>query len=191
MTKGTKFLLAIILVAVYSISLWGILSDSPIGAKYMFAALGLIAIAVTLYLLWPSKKTSPKPQKVPVPSVVASIPSYTKTRESYQFKVAGVTFKNGNKSRQTILRAIYFGDEPYDDELVLYHLKKYDFEGETAVAVYAKDEQIGNVPRVELPFVLEHFDDIIDVDVDVYGGGTNENGEKLSYGAKATIIYKI
>ncbi len=190
MKKGTIFLIIFLFLIIEIIGFAGILGDTPIAAKFLFGGLAFGGCIAMIIFLWPPKKAYVNTQKVAPPPAVTFSP-HVRTCDSYQFKVAGVTFKNGRKSRQTILRAIYFGDEPYDDELVLYHLKKYEFEGELAVAVYAKNEQIGNVPRADLPFILEHFDDIVDVDVDVYGGGTNENREKLSYGAKATIIYKI
>ena len=49
-----------------------------------------------------------------------------------EFKVAGVTFKNGRKTRQAILRAMKWQDPPYDK--VQITLQRYDFE-------------IGNVPK--------------------------------------------
>ena len=96
MGKGTKFIISIILAVIYLISLWGILSDSPIGAKYMFATLAFIAICVTVYLLWPNKKKSAKVIKIETPTTDYIV-------ESFSFKVKGVTFSNGNKSRQAIL----------------------------------------------------------------------------------------
>lgn len=62
-----------------------------------------------------------------------------------EFKVAGVTFKNGRKTRQALIRAIKFKDPPYDKEVVIT-LERYDFEGRLAIGVYANGEQLGNVP---------------------------------------------
>ena len=62
-----------------------------------------------------------------------------------EFKVAGVTFKNGRKTRQAILRAMKWQDPPYDK--VEITLQRYDFEGSVAIGVYANGEQIGNVPK--------------------------------------------
>lgn len=62
-----------------------------------------------------------------------------------EFKVAGVTFKNGRKTRQAILRAMKWQDPPYDK--VEITLQRYDFEGSIAIGVYANGEQIGNVPK--------------------------------------------
>ncbi len=197
MSKGTKFLLAIVLVAVYSISLWGILSDSPIGATYMFAALAFVAICVTVFLLWPSKNKVAKVIKIETPANDYIV-------ESFSFKVKGVTFSNGNKSRQSILKKLFWdgywknqgsyefegqeSEEESEGEVVCT-LRRYEFEGSPAIGVYANDDQIGNVPKEDVPFVLDILDSISSVIVQIYGGGTNDNGEKLNFGANATILY--
>lgn len=62
-----------------------------------------------------------------------------------EFKVAGVTFKNGRKTRQAILRAMKWQDPPYDK--VQITLQRYDFEGSIAIGVYVNGDQIGNVPK--------------------------------------------
>lgn len=62
-----------------------------------------------------------------------------------EFNVAGVSFKNGKKTRQALIRAIKFKDPPYD-KAVEITLERYDFEGSLAIGVYANGEQLGNVP---------------------------------------------
>lgn len=62
-----------------------------------------------------------------------------------EFKVAGVTFKNGRKTRQALIRAIKFHDAPYDKEVNIT-FDRYDYEGKLAIGVYANGEQLGNVP---------------------------------------------
>ena len=62
-----------------------------------------------------------------------------------EFKVVGVTFKNGRKTRQALIRAIKWHDAPFDKEVNIT-FEKYDFEGKTAIGVYANGEQLGNVP---------------------------------------------
>lgn len=62
-----------------------------------------------------------------------------------EFKVAGVTFKNGRRTRQAILRAMKYRDQGF--EQVQIQLAKYDFEGSLAIGVFANGEQIGNVPK--------------------------------------------
>lgn len=63
-----------------------------------------------------------------------------------EFKVAGVTFKNGRKTRQALLRAMKWKDEPFDKKVDIT-FERYDYEGELAISVLANGEQIGNVPK--------------------------------------------
>lgn len=62
-----------------------------------------------------------------------------------EFNVAGVSFKNGRKTRQALIRAIKYQDPPYD-KTVEITLERYDYEGSLAIGVYANGEQLGNVP---------------------------------------------
>ena len=82
-------------------------------------------------------------------SVVKKITGY----REMEFKVTGVTFKNGRKSRQALLRALKWHDEPFDKEVEIT-FERYEFEGELAIGVYANKQQIGNVPRE----LIEGFD---------------------------------
>lgn len=75
------------------------------------------------------------------------------------FRVVGVTFKNGRKSRQTILRHMKFKDPPYNREEIDMTLEPYKFEDEDAVGVYVEGEQVGNISRNDLPWLLEHWKD--------------------------------
>lgn len=67
---------------------------------------------------------------------------------------AGVTFKNGRRQRQTILRQMKFKDEPYSGWVELT-LKKTEFNGEPAVEIWTdQDEQVGYIGKKDLPEVL-------------------------------------
>ena len=73
---------------------------------------------------------------------------------SKSFHVVGVTFCNGKKSRQSILRKLGKGfGEGYD----VIRLERYLYEGEDAIAVYVQGEQAGNISREDLPWLLEHW----------------------------------
>lgn len=114
----------------------------------------------------------------------------TSNNEYYTFKVAGVTFKNGRKTRQAILRKIKWKDEPFNG-FIAYTLEQYEFEGETAVGIYANGEQIGNVPRENLDYILNNWDRIAAVySVSVYGGNKKDDGTYTNLGAEATISLK-
>jgi hypothetical protein len=62
------------------------------------------------------------------------------------FNVAGVTFKNGRKTRQAILRKIKFEDEPFC-KIESVEFEPYEFDGEQAYYIKVNGETIGNVPR--------------------------------------------
>lgn len=101
------------------------------------------------------------------------------------FHVAGVTFKNGRRSRQTILRQIRFRDPPYS-KTPEFRLVRYLFEGEDAVAVYANDEIVGFIGKYDLPQVLEQWEDYYEVsDYEVIGGGQDR-----SYGLVIRVCFK-
>ena len=109
--------------------------------------------------------------------------------EELIIKVAGVTFKNGRKSRQTILRKIKFKDEPFDKRLDI-KLEQYDFEGRPAIGIYVNGEMIGNVPKDKTQFFIDNADRMIGISgMEIVGGGT-VNGEKLSYGVRIKITMK-
>ena len=101
-----------------------------------------------------------------------------------EFKVVGVTFKNGRRSRQTILRQIYFKDQPYDKPPRI-RLEQYEYEGKPAFSVWANDEQVGNIGKDDIPNLLslwERYDSV--TEFTVYGGG-----EGRSYGMKIMVRF--
>jgi len=103
--------------------------------------------------------------------------------------VAGVTFKNEKRSRQTILGQIYHEKPPYIGDIDI-HLEKYEFEDEPAVGVYTNDEQLGNISRDDLDYVLSRWDDYREVSAfDVIGGGKSYESEKLNYGLQIRIEF--
>lgn len=116
--------------------------------------------------------------------------------EKYTFvpiTVAGVTFKNGRRSRQTILRAIFWKDDPYRS-VENVELVPTAFNGEPAVEIWVSSkkerELIGYVPKEEASYVHSHmhlFDGYFDFEV--YGGGNASDGTKLSYGASITLRF--
>ena len=104
--------------------------------------------------------------------------------EYLSFKIAGVTFKNGRRSRQTILRQINFRDPPYDRDPEI-RLEKCDFEGEPAFAVYTGEEQVGYIGKQDIPEVLKRWDKYVGVaEFSVYGGGPGRN-----YGATVKLKF--
>ena len=113
--------------------------------------------------------------------LIASAHAYDYSRI---FRVVGVTFKNGKRERQTILRQIKNGSGPYEIE-PSFRLERYLFEGEDAVAVYADEEQVGNIARDDLKWLMDHWDEYFEVDeYDITGGGD------LSYGLQIRVSFR-
>lgn len=130
--------------------------------------------------------------KSPAPASVENVEPKKPEYIFERFNVAGVTFKNGRKSRQTILRKIKFRDEPYSDGLDL-GLSYYEYEGAPAYNVTVNDEIIGSVPADKVAYIDELMvaGKIVGVTyIKVYGGGRDSDGNPLSYGAEITIKIK-
>lgn len=105
-----------------------------------------------------------------------NINSHRKIYASLSFKVSGVTFKTGRKSRQVMLKNMYFKNTPpFDDEITIT-FKRYDFEGNLAIGVYANDLQIGNVPLNLVKTFDEYWISDYVASFDVYGGGSKNWG---------------
>lgn len=112
----------------------------------------------------------------------------------YEFvpvRVAGVTFKNGRRHRQTILRQIYWKDEPYHKGIEVT-LRQGEYEGQPTVEVWANEEQIGFVPKEQLPFFLNNWHRYHSAfDLEVSGGGNMPDGEQVPFGAEFTARFTV
>lgn len=105
-------------------------------------------------------------------------------------KVAGVTFKNEKgASRQAILRKIRFNDAPFD-KYIEVEIRQYEYEGKPAYGIYANNLQIGNIPADCTQFISQNIERLESIsNIDVYGGGRNEEGYAISYGCKITLRF--
>lgn len=103
------------------------------------------------------------------------------------FTVAGVTFKNGRKTRQGILRALKWGDE----EIESVTLEPYEWEGKPAVYVKVNDQIIGNIPADTVETFLEYEQKYKrdNIHCRVYGGNKLDDGSRTNYGSEITIRY--
>lgn len=103
------------------------------------------------------------------------------------FKVAGVTFKNGRKTRQAILRALKWGDE----EIETVDLEPYEWEGKPAVHVKVNDQVIGDIPAKMVGKFLEYerLYKRDNIHCEVYGGNKLDDGSRGSYGSEVTVRY--
>ena len=104
---------------------------------------------------------------------------------SYLFHVVGVSFNNGRRHRQTILRQIRFRDPPYSKSPT-FSLRRYLFENNDAIAVFANEEQVGNISKDDLPWLLEQWKDYYKVsEYDISGGGQGRH-----YGLTLRVCFK-
>lgn len=180
--KSKKFIVGLILCIVGVIGLFGLFSDTNDKVALAFGSVVLIAVGAVLLFL------GRKPVAVADKSadILAQAEAAKRNNDYFKFRVAGVTFNNGRKSRQAILRKIKWGDEPF--EFVEWTIEKYDYNGEAAVGVYANGQQVGNVPKEQLAFVLNNWGRIRSVyHTDIYGGGTDDSGQPMNFGCEVTL----
>ena len=112
-------------------------------------------------------------------------------REKYEYKVirlAGASFRNEDgTSRQTYLRKIRFRDPPFNETLNV-SITEDEYEGEPALPVLVNGCKVGFVPRKQVGELLNAWDRIDAITAfDVIGGGLDDNGERMHYGADVYI----
>lgn len=124
----------------------------------------------------------------PIKAEAAAPAPASEAKPAFEFlsvKVAGVTFKNGRKSRQAILRKIHFKDEPFNKGTMELTLQREEWECKPAFGVYVNGDQIGNIPAEYVSYVNDNFSRLDGiVNMEVYGGGEGRN-----YGAEITLRF--
>lgn len=146
---------------------------------------GVVIAAVLAFMGFRKSKQPDRKEPVKAPDAHSASTAESKC-EFLKTKVAGVTFKNGRKSRQTILRAMYFHDAPFDKGDMDLELRRYEYESKPAFGVYVNGEQIGNIPAEHTAFVEENLSRCDGIThIEVYGGG-----EGRSYGAEITMRFR-
>lgn len=148
----------------------------------IFITLALIFIFVVMYVVHMYKKTVPKPR--PKPLINNELYTY-ETR-----KVVGVTFKNiDGGNRQAILKKVYLGRDEF--ETINITLNHYKYKGEDAIGVYINNNQIGNISKDDIEYLIDNWNGINNViNINIYGGGETSTGEMKSYGAEIIIEFK-
>lgn len=100
------------------------------------------------------------------------------------FHVAGVTFKDGRKSRQATLRKIRFNDVPFE-KIETIAFERYEFNCEPAYYVQVNGATIGNIPKNRIEEFEKHMHNGLQITgFDVVGGG-----DEISYGCVITIKF--
>lgn len=123
--------------------------------------------------------------------IINNTPEITEATESpyifLRFKVAGVTFKNGRKTRQAILRAFKWGEQ----QIETVNFEPYEFEGRPAVYVNINDQTVGNIPADTTQTFLEYEQKYKrdNVHCEVYGGSKLDDGTRTNYGCEVYIRY--
>lgn len=148
----------------------------------------LLPIAIFVFYLAYKCKQELKERKNPVGGVVVNTPVEPESPYIFlRFKVAGVTFKNGRKTRQAILRAFKWGDETPET----VDFEPYDYEGRPAVYVKINDQIIGNIPSDTTEKFLEHekLYKRDNIHCDIYGGTKLDDGSRTNYGCEIIIRY--
>ena len=131
---------------------------------------------------------APAPVVKPEPAASVKEENAAPPESPYEFlttKIAGVTFKDGRKSRQTILRRLYWKDEPFDKNAAEVTLDRGEYEGKPAFAVLLNDEKAGYVPAEYSQFLEDNFERCDGVThISAYHGASD------IYGAEITIRFR-
>lgn len=160
-----------------------------------------VAIAAALaffgYRQQRKPKSAPAPEETPpeTPVVAPVVPPVAPKKEEpappevpFDFlvtKIAGVTFKDGRKSRQTVLRRLYWKDEPFDNNEAEVILKREEFEGKPAFAILVNGDKAGYVPSEHSQFVEDNFDRCDGIRyINAY------HGQNDIYGAEISIRFR-
>lgn len=96
------------------------------------------------------------------------------------FNIAGVTFMDGRKSRQTALRMLKFQDPPMDGPID-FEFEDYEYEWKLAILIKANDRILGNVPADLVSEFIELRDSCSSMELGykVSGGGDYPFGCKI------------
>ena len=184
----------------YALFVYGVIQQKIVLADRFSSDL-IIGILAFALVIWSANRLSnPKPrpgsaaqQQAPARSATPQR-EHTDTLKELTFHVAGVTFDNEDgTNRQKILRALRFGDEPYAAPSGLNDVQIIDtfYDGELAYEVHVNDYQIGYVPKKLIPQVKAAMDTCTCTadQIEFIGGGTDEDGNRRSYGAIVTLTY--
>lgn len=186
----------------YALFAWCVVTHRIALAGFFTSILILGGTAIAL-MIWSAYRMShPKPRSGSAAQKQAPVRSPPPRASSdpvgalkeLTFHVAGVTFDNEDgTNRQDILRAIRFGDEPYAAPSGFNDVQIIDtfYDGELAYEVHVNDYQIGYVPKSKISQVEKAMSSsACTVDqFEVIGGGTDEDGNRLNYGATVTMSW--
>lgn len=157
----------------------------------VFAPLAYVGmIFIALAIIGTVRHNKRKPEKKTESVAPAPTPAPAPVKEPYvflRFKVAGVTFNNGRKTRQAILRAFKFGDEVIET----VDFEQYEYEGKPAIYVKINDKIVGNIPSNLVNTYLEYESmyTLDNIHCDVYGGNKLDDGTKTNLGCELVLRF--
>ena len=156
-------------------------------AKTPFIGGFLLVCAVLLFRS--PKKTEPA-QAPAAPEPVREAPqTYYKPRFKYvEYKLAGVTYKDGRLSRQAALRAIKFEEPPYYDHPQLV-AEIQEYEGQPAVAIKANGRMLGFIPKQRVPEFMADYPNFTGI-TDIKIIGHKQEDDTWINGAIITVEVK-
>lgn len=185
-----------IVAALFLVSSFPLFGEGNIGAGIC----GIVIAAVLAFVGYSKNRKAKEAAAVPrqeheeireqpKPARKAAAPDETHEPElPYEFlkmKVAGVTFKDGRQSRQTMIRRLYWKDDPFDKNEAEVTLRREEYEGKPAFAVLLNDRKIGYVPAEHAQYIADNLDRCDGVThIEAYSGKDD------IYGAEIVIRFR-
>ena len=172
------------------------IADFPTSTAILGISFFVLIFVSVKILITPSRKQREAARRVAAAQYAANRATVaTADSGTFTFRTAGATFVNDDgTSRQDILRHLKFGDPPYADDPddLAVDLQEMSHDGQPAIAVLVNGYQVGFVPKNYIRQVqnaLAHVSTCYVSDVRIIGGGTSDDGRRLSYGCEITLTY--
>lgn len=174
-------------IIILILSLIGISSDSVF---LIFTILGLLFISNGVYCIkklsaYNESSSLDESGEKTTDCIVNDTNTVTENKsvKILNFKVAGVTFKTGRKSRQVMLKNMYFKNTPPFENGIEITFERYEYEGNIAIGVYSNGLQIGNVPKDIVPKFDEYWTSDYKVSFSIY------EGKKSVWGCEISVVF--
>lgn len=160
---------------------------------------GMIVMGLLRKLFGPSlnslaKEEIAKKKKEKSNSLTPSTSNISKKNDDiyiFSFRVAGVTYKTGNKSRQAMLKKIKNEKEPFKS-IDFVEFIPYKYENEDAYYVSINDEIIGNIPKKLIPKYKKYESHrVLSTYVDIIGGPNEFDDDDSYYGCEIDVTFDL
>ena len=172
------------------------IADFPTSTAILGISFFVLIFVSVKILITPSRKQREAARRAAAAQHAANRATVaTADSGTFTFRTAGTTFDNDDgTSRQDILRHLKFGDPPYADDPddLAVDLQEMSHDGQPAIAVLVNGYQVGFVPKNYISQVqnaLAHVSTCYVSDVRIIGGGTSDDGRRLSYGCEIALTF--